>query len=408
MYGVFSRPFDKLDSEDLADLVTIRKVREHINLDYKLEPYTHDHSGTVEMLADVTAMANARGGYILIGVSEDRAAPDGTPKELIGIERGDEETRWIQSVCFSSIDERIAGIRVRDILLPNGRSCIVIEIPNSVKKPHMVVHQRHRSFRIRHGRSKNWMGMQEVRDMILSMNQYQESLVEFLEGRKKAVRHESGGEPRLLLMVTPIYVNMEKVDPLRKELRDLLTNPPGIVDRCSRALFINRPEPTLFGVEAGCDRSEATGSYRRVLRLYRNGHLEHGIDLSRWRKAHSEGQEELPLSLYYIAATLLHFLETAKQVMIVGEVYEPVAVTVHLDNISPSYLLNRSLEFMDKMDIAQGKHIWREQSLTVSQVVSELTDREKIAQPIVEKIFNAFGYENNPFFDHEGKFVLKQ
>jgi predicted HTH transcriptional regulator len=117
------------------------------------------------MLADVTAMANAQGGYILIGVEEDTTQPDGTPKQLIGIENGDSEGTWIESVCLSSIDEKIAGLRVRDIVLSNGRSCVIIQVPNSIRKPHMVVHEKHRSFRIRHERAKSFMGMGGVPEL---------------------------------------------------------------------------------------------------------------------------------------------------------------------------------------------------------------------------------------------------
>jgi len=90
------------------------------------------------MLADVTAMANAQGGYILIGVEEDTSQPDGTPKRLVGFQDGDAEAKWIDSLCVSSIDEKIPGLRVRDIPLVNGLSCVLIQIPNSPRKPHMV------------------------------------------------------------------------------------------------------------------------------------------------------------------------------------------------------------------------------------------------------------------------------
>lgn len=99
MHGLFSRPFDKLDENDVRDLVEVRKVREHAQLDYKQEPHSHNHDGAVELLADITAMANAQGGYLLIGVEEDKAEPDGTPKALVGVKDGDAEAKWIQSLC---------------------------------------------------------------------------------------------------------------------------------------------------------------------------------------------------------------------------------------------------------------------------------------------------------------------
>ena len=39
MLGLFTRDFENLDEGDLRDLIEARKVREHIQLDYKQEPY---------------------------------------------------------------------------------------------------------------------------------------------------------------------------------------------------------------------------------------------------------------------------------------------------------------------------------------------------------------------------------
>jgi hypothetical protein len=252
MPSIFSSPFGSLDINDLRDLVEVRRVREHLHLDYKRDPYSHNRSDTIEMLADVTAMTNAQGGYILIGVEEDETKPDGAPKELIGIANGDEEAMWIQSVCLSSIDEKIIGLRVRDIPLSNGRSCVVVQVPNSLRKPHMIVYQKHRSFRIRHGRSKGFMGMQEVRNMIISMNRYRASLADFLDERKKALRDIAGKKPWILLMATPIYVDNEKIDPLRDDIRDVLLNAPGLPDRNYYGIGLGsgQPQPRLFGAEA--------------------------------------------------------------------------------------------------------------------------------------------------------------
>jgi hypothetical protein len=71
---LFSRPFDDIEESDLKDLIEMRKVREYVSLDYK-KSYSHNHKGTVNLLSDITAMANSHGGYIIIGVEEDTNAP---------------------------------------------------------------------------------------------------------------------------------------------------------------------------------------------------------------------------------------------------------------------------------------------------------------------------------------------
>jgi hypothetical protein len=400
MLGLFTRDFDKLDESDLSDLVDVRKMREHIQLDYKQQPYTHNHSDAVEMLADVTAMANAQGGYILIGVEEDKSQADGTPKRLIGFQDGDVEAKWIDSLCISAIDERIPGLRVRDIPLSNGLSCVLIRIPNSPRKPHMVIHEKHRSFRIRHGRDRSIMGMQEVRNMILSMNTYRTSLANFIDERKSVLRSTAAEKPWLLFMATPIYIDTDKVDPLRADIRDYLGKAPGVPDNDYNSLLVGTPKPTLFGVEAGYPETGFHQPYLRVLRLFRNGHLEYLEDRSDDTYATNWPRKPMRFESYRMAVTLLHFLHVASHVMQLAEINEPIAVVAQWENFNPSYLH----KWKDTTKYPAEPPVWTEQSLPIEFTVADLSDPTGVARAIIGRLFNAFGYDDNTHFDSNGQF----
>ncbi len=410
MQTLFSRPFDRLDESDLRDLVEVRRVREHIQLEYKQESYNHNHDGAVEMLADVTAMANAQGGYILIGIEEDKAEPQGTPKSLVGIRGGDAEAKWIQSVCLSSIDETIPGLQVRDVLIAGAVSCVAIQIPNSIRKPHMVVHERHRSFRMRHGRDKSFMGMQEVRNMILSMNIYRASLAEFLADRNRVLKEEAKSEPWLLLMATPIYVDNDKLNPLRSDIRDILEKVPGNPDRENfpDGIRVGKPQPRIFGVEATNDYDRESRRHLRYLRLFRNGHLEYCANFI--SRGVPDGWPQKAMQVYPAEMTvmLLHFLEVAKQVMELGEISEPIALTMHLENFNSSYLKWWAYDH-DSADMVRfGRAIiWSGSSLNLEFTATELSNPESLAHTMIDRLFTAFGSEpkDNRFFDAEGHFV---
>ncbi len=402
MLGLFSRSVDQLTEHDLRDLAEVRRVREHIQLDYKQEAYTHNHDGAVEMLADVTAMANAQGGYILIGVEEDQTSGDGTPLRVIGIRNADVETRWIQSVCLSSIDEKIPGLRVHDVSLATELACVVIQVPNSVRKPHMVVHERHRSFRLRHGRDKSFMGMQEVRNMILSMESYRETLSEFLRERVGALVDAARGEPWLMLMTTPIYIDTDKIDPLRSDIRSALSQARGIPDGRLGGIHVGTAKPRVFGIEAVNPDTSMPLPLRKVLRLFRNGHLKYWES---YRDYIPEGWPQRPMRLnsYGMTVKLLHFLETARQIYALGEVTDPITVTVHCENFNPSYLYrwpgpNASI-FPDEL------FLWREPKLNIDLTVTDLTDPQVPARAIIDRLFNAFEHEDNPHFAADGSFI---
>jgi len=402
MQSLFSRPFGKLDEDDLRDLVEVRKVREYIQLEYKDKLPSHGHTDTVEFLADVTAMANAQGGYILIGVEEDKGQPDGTPKSLIGIGDGDAEANWIQSVCLSSIDEKIPGLQVRDIPIANGLSCVVISIPNSVRKPHMVVHEKHRSFRMRHVREKSLMGMQEVRNMILSMNAYRASLAEFIAERKRALKEIAKEEPALLLMVTPIYVDSDKFDPLRDDVRNTLAKAPGFIDDGATGVVSVPPQPRIFGIEVGYHYT-SEGQPQNHFRLFRNGHLEYSARLRHTKKSSDE-----PLKIYshQIATNMVRFLELGAQLMSVGEISEPILITLHIENCNPS-LLYRWRRYEDFfLHQSDNLFIWREPNLSLQFTVTDLAEPQNLARATINNLFNAYGYADNPHFDADGNLVV--
>lgn len=393
MQGVFSKPLGELNEDDLRELVN-RKLREYAHLDYKREMYDHGWDGKKDLLGDITAMANARGGYILIGVEEDKNEPDGTPKKLVGISDGDQEARWIEDVCIDSIDEKIVGLRARGIQISNGRWCVVVQVPNSPRKPHMISHGSYRSFYRRHWRRNAQMDMPEVRSMIISMSQYQESLEEFLMDRKEAFQALPSEKPWLGLMATPIYVDREKVDPLREDIREILKAALSQGDK--RARLRMEAKPRLFGVLVKQGQWDD-----RLIRLFRNGHLEYCEEYSDWGRRGPK--KALPIYSHLVTKRLLDFLSTAREIVTVAEVGEPIAITMYWHNIAVSYLHQWGLQ--SRVRNWGGIFLWSPNNMSIQVTVNELTRPDTPAQHLIERLFNAFGCENNPHFKEGETFV---
>src|SRR5713101_8175501 len=99
-------PVTEITESDLQRLITDR-VRESQTLDYKRESYGRNDEQTREMLRDISAMANAFGGDLLIGIGVDG---EGVATDLPGIENAEEEAQRIVSSCLSNIQERIPGL----------------------------------------------------------------------------------------------------------------------------------------------------------------------------------------------------------------------------------------------------------------------------------------------------------
>ena len=159
---------DSIDESHLSALVT-DGVRESRSLEFKAELVLGTDSDRKEVLADVSALANGGGGDLILGIEDD----NGTASAVVGLESfdPDKDTLRIESVVRDGIAPRIVGLRVRPVPLSSGSSVVVIRVPNSLNRPHMVVfknwsrfYSRNLGWKVPTGRSGVEVGVPHVRE----------------------------------------------------------------------------------------------------------------------------------------------------------------------------------------------------------------------------------------------------
>ncbi len=178
---MFNKPFTEIEIEDINKLVYERKERENNNLEYKQE-LNNTEPNKQKLLKAVSGFANASGGFLIIGVTEK---DDGTPDKICGIEKkiGNQKIdEWINNVLISNIDEKVRyEPKVFDI--ENNRVVVVLYIPESPKKPHMVTFDKKNIYFIRHNTSVNPATQSEVREMFEYSKKNRDEFEKFLKKR---------------------------------------------------------------------------------------------------------------------------------------------------------------------------------------------------------------------------------
>jgi Putative DNA-binding domain len=128
---------DEATAEHIAGLVA-KRIPEDAELDYKrTNEYITGHDGAEELAKDVSGMANARGGLIIIGIDEDEQA---CAREVTPVKVAGGITDQMHQIIRSRVIPYPNGISVRAVEDPGnpGTGFYLITVPRSPLAPHAV------------------------------------------------------------------------------------------------------------------------------------------------------------------------------------------------------------------------------------------------------------------------------
>ena len=166
--SLMSVPIDSITEDDLLSLID-KQVAELRTIEYKRELPGRSDGEKREFLADVSSFANTTGGDLVYGMTES----GGMPQELPGFETSDidGEISRLGSSIHAAIQPRILGVQHHPVQLENGKYALVIRVPRSFSRPHVVTYKNHWKFYARIPNGKYQMDVDEVRRaFVLSEN----------------------------------------------------------------------------------------------------------------------------------------------------------------------------------------------------------------------------------------------
>lgn len=427
---MFTKSFEQLILEDIQKLVYERKEREGQHLDYK-EALEINDAGKRELAKDASAFANSDGGYLIIGVKEE----DGLPVDILGIEAqiGNQKIdEWIDNVLVSNIDNRII-YKMKLFEIDNGKVIIVIYIPLSSRRPHMVT-VKHNYFK-RHNTIISEATNSEVKEMFESSQKNYDNLKQFLRDRKiDDERREDFGrnedsekltlnyritnstkKPLVIFSLIPRFLE-ERIDVAslefskwceeNKHCTELGTN----VDILDYQNKIDLDSITFYKDIPNTDE------IYRYLKIYRNGYIEAGLSAEIIWEGKIDNQEHLFLQLTYAVGYFWLLLNFAKKIYEKNGYFDEIITQVSLVDIK-----DMTLHGFGRKD---ANHKWAEPGsifysidgitialrnnvkITSSLIISELNE-DKIREQVkkfAERLSNAFGERRTKCFDENDNF----
>ncbi len=171
------KPLAQWTLDDVQALVDER-IEEGQRLDYKQELPLAREKERAEVAKDISGMANAQGGLLLYGVSEDESE-EPRPEAITPLPRAGQQTR-LEDIVDSSVNPRL-GYEARTIDAGQG-SVLLVRVAPASGGPHMVQsYGQHRYF-VRRGTRTVPMTEDEVRTAYDAARSRADTLDELLVG----------------------------------------------------------------------------------------------------------------------------------------------------------------------------------------------------------------------------------
>ena len=435
------KPTRDITVDELRRLVADR-VTEDRHLDFKQTAYSQTDSGTKELIKDVTAFANADGGYIIIGAQEDG---DGRVTGFADVPDAENARRSIIDRCLARIDPRPRGLDVA-VFGVDGTTILVIHVPESDRKPHCArPDAEHHYFWRRYEDGNKLMSTAEIRECFEGDRVYRElaelrresveharehivsreSEMEIDEGNLFALQSEEvflrhqeqqflaevGNTPYYRLWATPFPVNQLNLRDRATELIRVLRSPPKLREGGWDVTPVGDFRQTAIGLV--CERTDF-----RHLRLLWNGHLEFWTRADdtafHWDESNSRPPYRL-LFPYAIIEAAACFVRLAAQIYHIDEYHEQLRCGLGLYGIEGQFLLPGAPDtfgyMMDRSHIGQpyGPQPFGSRRLIVSPVDAQADDLPNaVAWHLVSQLYYRFGYADDqiPLFDAQHQCTL--
>jgi hypothetical protein len=435
---MFNKPVSQLDEEDIQTLID-NKERESSILEYKQEVSGTDHEKK-EISKDISAIANTEGGYLVIGIKEidgQANAITGTPKT---IGRQPVEV-WIENVLITNVRPKIA-ITPKVIILTSilDRVLVVIHIPQSSKRPHMVITDGRNAYYTRHNYQATYADEHEVRSMFLESKSLGDEMKTFLSSRNlndpldsnfaitplskqlsKSLRQlrelpeNFGGNPFVLFVACPRYLE-ERVDIASSDFRTWLDANDKVNLSGLNIDFLDYDKTVSADSIRSIKEIQFEGGRRPIdwyLEISRNGYLENGLSSELMWPHDKLG---LIFQLTWFTAALWQFMKFARNLYEhIGYLDEIslIVVLVDIENVTlggfgkknerekwtePEDMMSR----FSKLPICRQKNVKTERNVIASELDDEYIER--VVKDISKRISNAFGESIAKCFDEAGNF----
>lgn len=439
-----NKPASEFQPQDIEFLIS-NKIQEDQFLDFKAIPYEKSDEGTYELIKDFCGLANAQGGYIIIGIGEDG---DRRAKSVVNIKNPEAVRKSIIDRCLEKIEPRLPRIDISCIQV-EGKTILVCHIDESYLRPHLGKPNKEQHFFWRRYEDVNkLMSYSDIQDRFqdniifsrleeIRSHIVEQSKQDLVEKEKKELLGNGNifdiqteniwneytdnqflniieTNPYYRLTSTFLPLNKVQLFNINSKIKELMQSTPRL----------RRDGWDIFMVDQII--RDSNGLFRenseyKHLKVYWNGHCEFWtkIDDSYFRifSGTGNGHKNPFLYPYALIEPIANFIEFIHQLILISKeagTIENVNLKLHLQNIKGFYLAPYAPNIMGYSDAIYdsdhkyGPKPFNRDRLIIKKNVLINSFPGDLLWEIVSGLYHTFGYSDNqiPFFDDNHSLML--
>ncbi|UXT20433.1 ATP-binding protein [Agrobacterium tumefaciens] len=393
---MFAKEFDEISLSDLQALVD-EGIPEGRQLEFKRDHYGRKDEDRREFAADVSAMANAFGGYLLIGIDEK----NGIASDVCGVTAPDPDglVRAVSESIRASFEPPILEFRVKWIAIEGERGVLMIKAARSWSAPHRVTVAKDHRFFIRDENGKHPMSVEELRRAFLFASEIEERIRRFRAERLEILTNNEGplavgtdGDARLIMQVVPRASFTDRIS-LSFDERGGTKWPWPLGASGANPMY------SLDGLVAYSGPEERFDSVRAFSTLFRNGIAE---AVATVRIGGKDDQRNISLTgVEQGMASGVRQILGEYQRRSIPAPYTVLASLIGVRGVSaPIDEWRGSIAYPHRSDRIMLPE------LTID-ATSAVQAPEIVLKPLFDLMWNAFGQYGSPNYDQSGKYVRR-
>jgi hypothetical protein len=411
---LMSVPIDSITEDHLRSLIENQAMELRL-IEYKQELPGKRPEDKREFLADVCSFANTAGGDLVYGMTED----GGMPRELPGFETSniDGEINGLENSIRDGIGPRIWGVRSFPLQLRSGAHALVLRVPRSFSRPHVVTFRGHWRFYARSSAGKYPMDVEEVRRAFVLSERVADRIRAFRAERLgRVVSGETPvtikGTGRVVLHVAPISAfdspaSVVDLDIGRPPLNERLLLPISVIYGSNDELDANLmrypsdfwPRYNFDGMLCDFQVGSAGSSYAEgYVQLFRTGVIEASDNY-----AFFEEEGESRIDGYKLDEGLIKAVHRYFRLLSGLGVEPPIFLLLSLVGVSGYKMLQKDMPYgyysalrsVDRDDLVVPE-------VMVESLEQDLHALQRSMRPLLDAVWNAVGLARSPRYDESG------